>query len=89
MAIQDTKGAAAEEKRYVTLISRVASLVAIAHKPVGYTGPLSRDLLAFTGFSRALTKELRNYLEMVLVNLLMAGDADREDRKDWGALGLK
>ncbi|TGZ78523.1 hypothetical protein EX30DRAFT_134753 [Ascodesmis nigricans] len=77
-----------QERKYVTLISRVASLFNIAHKPVGYTGPLSRELLAFTGFSRTLTKELRNYLEMVVANLLTAGDADRENRKDWGGLGL-
>ncbi len=37
---------------------------------------------------RALTRELRNSAEMTLVNLLMAGDAER-DRNDWQALGLK
>lgn len=79
-----------KENRFITLISRVCSLVPLDHKQVGYEGPLNRSITAFTSFSRALTKELRNYLEMVLVNLLMAGDADRSDHtRDWAVLGLK
>lgn len=73
------------------LISRVCGLVNMDHKAIGYTGPLSRNLLAFNGFSRALTRELRNFIEMTLVNMLMAGDVERDSeyRRDWADLGLK
>lgn len=70
------------------LISRVASLVPIGHKPIGYTGPLSRNLLSFNSFITKLTRTMRNFAEMTLVNLLMNGDAEREDRTDWTELGL-
>lgn len=78
-----------QDKANTTLVSRVCSLVAMDHKQVGYTGPLSRSVLAFHGFGRALTRELRNFAEMTLANMLMAGDIDREGRKDWAELGLK
>jgi len=78
-----------EDKENTMLVSRVCSLVNMDHKYIGYTGPLSRNMLAFNGFSRSLTRELRNFLEMTLVNMLMAGDVDRESRDDWAELGLK
>lgn len=78
-----------EDKANTMLVSRVCGLVNMDHKAIGYTGPLSRNLLAFNGFSRALTRELRNFTEMTLVNMLMAGDVEREGRKDWAELGLK
>jgi hypothetical protein len=71
------------------LVSRVCGLVNMDHKSIGYTGPLSRNLLAFNSFSRALTRELRNFTEMTLVNMLMAGDVEREGRNDWAELGLR
>lgn len=78
-----------EDKANTMLVSRVCSLVNMDHKNIGYTGPLSRNMLAFNGFSRSLTRELRNFVEMTLVNMLMAGDVDRESRDDWAELGLK
>jgi hypothetical protein len=78
-----------EDKVNTMLVSRVCGLVNMDHKPIGYTGPLSRSLLAFNSFSRALTRELRNFVEMTLVNMLMSGDVERENRGDWAELGLK
>ncbi|KAH8144938.1 uncharacterized protein LAJ45_11059 [Morchella importuna] len=77
-----------EDKTHTTLISRVASIVPINHKSIGYTGPLSRNLLGFNSFIRTLTRNLRNMVEMVLVSLLMNGDAER-DRGDLTELGLR
>ena len=80
-----------EDKANTMLISRVCGLVNLDHKKIGYTGPLSRNLLAFNGFSRTLTRELRNFTEMTLVHMLMEGDVDRDSSKrgDWAELGLK
>ncbi|KAI9820999.1 MAG: hypothetical protein M1826_000778 [Phylliscum demangeonii] len=69
------------------LVSHVACLGKLRHKPIGFTGPLSRNLLAFHSFAWAVREGLRDLLEMTLANLLLNGDADR-DRKDWSELGL-
>lgn len=49
---------------------------------------MSRNLLAFNAFTKGMTRALRNIVEMVLVSLLMNGDAERENRTDWADLGL-
>lgn len=77
-----------DDKANNTLISRVCALVNMDHNSVGYTGPLSRSVLAFNGFGRAFTRELRNLTETTLVNMLMGDDAEREGRDDWSDLGL-
>ncbi|KAF3930657.1 hypothetical protein ABW19_dt0206960 [Dactylella cylindrospora] len=77
------------DKKNCSLISRVASLGKLRHKSIGYTGPLSRTLLAFISVVQLLSRNIENLMEMVLASLLMHGDADREDRKDWADLGLQ
>ena len=76
------------DKSNCLLISRVACLGKLRHKPIGFTGPLSRNLLAFHSLISAVRESLRDLTEMTLVNLLMNGDAAR-DRKDWTDLGLE
>ncbi len=76
------------DKRNCLLISRVACLGKLRHKPIGFTGPLSRNLLAFHSFIYAVRESLRDLVEMTLANLLLNGDADR-DRDDWVDLGLE
>ena len=78
-----------EDRRHTLLISRVALLAPIRHKAIGYTGPLSRNLLAFNAFTKAMTRSLRNIVEMVLASLLMNADAEREERTDWADIGLR
>lgn len=77
-----------EDKRNCLLVSRVACLGKLRHKPIGFTGPLSRNLLAFHSFIYVVRQSLRDLVEMVLANLLLNGDADR-DRTDWTDLGLE
>ncbi|KAK6533577.1 hypothetical protein TWF694_002514 [Orbilia ellipsospora] len=76
------------DKRYCSLISRVASLGKLRHNSIGYTGPLSRTLLTYNSIIRLMAKNLENLMQMVLTSLLMNGDADRDDRNDWHTLGL-
>ncbi|KAJ6261863.1 hypothetical protein Dda_2662 [Drechslerella dactyloides] len=75
------------DKRYCSLISRVASLGKLRHNDIGYTGPLSRTLLTFNSMVRAMSKNLENLMQMVLTSLLMNGDADRNGRNDWYDMG--
>jgi len=44
--------------------------------------------LAFNAFTKAMTRSLRNIVEMVLASLLMNADAEREERMDWADIGL-
>lgn len=70
------------------LISRVACIAKLQHKPIGYSGPLSRQLLCYRSLVAEVRSALRNLIEVVLAGLLLSGDAER-DRKDWSELGIK
>ncbi|PGH19435.1 hypothetical protein AJ80_03936 [Polytolypa hystricis UAMH7299] len=76
-----------DEKNFNLLISRVACIGKIRHKPIGYSGPLSRQLLSFRSLVCATRAELRNLTEVILAGLLLSGEADR-DRSDWTELSL-
>jgi len=76
-----------EEKKFNLLVSRVACIGKIRHKSIGYSGPLSRQLLSFRSLICAVRSSLRDLIEVVLASLLLNGEADR-DRNDWTELGL-
>ncbi|KGQ01780.1 hypothetical protein PAAG_11503 [Paracoccidioides lutzii Pb01] len=76
-----------EEKKFNLLVSQVACIGKIRHKSIGYSGPLSRQLLSFRSLICAVRSSLRDLIEVVLASLLLNGDADRE-RTDWTDLGL-
>ncbi|KAL1980154.1 hypothetical protein VTN96DRAFT_4585 [Rasamsonia emersonii] len=67
-----------EEKTYNLLISRVACIGKLRHKNIGYSGPLSRQLLSFRSLVSAVRSTLRDLIEVVLAGLLLSGEADRE-----------
>ncbi|KAG8530353.1 uncharacterized protein KY384_004855 [Bacidia gigantensis] len=64
------------------LVSRVASLGRLRHKPKGYSGPLSRSLLAYHSIVSALQTSLRDLLETATVSTFLEGGFARE-RDDW------
>lgn len=70
------------------LVSRVACIAKLQHKSIGYSGPLSRQLLCYRSLISEVRSTLRNLIEVVLAGLLLSGDAER-DRKDWGELSAK
>jgi hypothetical protein len=76
------------DKTSTLLISRVASLGNLAHKEIGYTGPLSRNYLGHHSMTTAVRASLRDLAEVCLTTLLLNGDADRA-RQDWQELGLE
>lgn len=77
-----------EDKTFNTLVSRVACIAKLQHKPIGYSGPLSRQLLCFRSLISEVRSTLRNLIEVVLATLFLSGDADR-DRKDWTEMSIK
>jgi hypothetical protein len=70
------------------LVSRVACIAKLQHKPIGYSGPLSRQLLCYRSLISEVRTALRNLIEVVLTSLLLSGEVDR-DRNDWVELGIK
>ncbi|CAB4431514.1 unnamed protein product [Rhizophagus irregularis] len=73
-----------EEKKYILLISRTLSLVPAKFKGVSWNGPLSRELLAFNSFVKAMNRSLRNLCEMLTLSMFLNGDCvkDRQDYLD-------
>jgi hypothetical protein len=76
-----------KDKRNSLLIARVACAGKFRHKQIGFSGPLSRDLLGFHSMVSAVRSSLRDLVEVCMTTLLLNGDADRE-RDDWSDLGL-
>jgi hypothetical protein len=70
------------------LVSRVACIAKLQHKSIGYSGPLSRQLLCYRSLVSEVRSALRNLIEVVLTGLLLSGDADRE-RSDWNDLSIR
>lgn len=70
------------------LVSRVACIAKLQHKPIGYSGPLSRQLLCYRSLISEVRSALRSLIEVILAGLLLSGDAER-DRNDWPELGIK
>ena len=77
-----------EEKSFNLLVARVACFGKLRHKPIGYSGPLSHQLLSYHSLIYALRSTLRNLIEVVLAGLLLNGEVDR-DRDDWSGLSLR
>ncbi|KAI4192530.1 MAG: hypothetical protein LQ346_004272, partial [Caloplaca aetnensis] len=75
------------DKRNCMLISRVACLGSVVHQPVGYSGPLSRHLLAYHAIIAAVQTALRDLVEMSVVTMFLEGYVDR-DRDDWMEIAL-
>jgi hypothetical protein len=77
-----------EDKSNNLLVSRVACFGKLRHKPIGYSGPLSRQLLSFRSLVYIVRCTLRDLIEVVLAGLLLSGEADR-DRSDWTDLSSR
>lgn len=77
-----------EDKTFNMLVSRVACVGKLQHKSIGYSGPLSRQLLCYRSLISEVRSALRNLVEVVLTGMLLGGDADR-DRNDWNEMAIK
>ncbi|KAL8655164.1 MAG: hypothetical protein Q9226_003157 [Calogaya cf. arnoldii] len=75
------------DKRNCMLVSRVACLGRLIHQPRGYSGPLSRHILAYHSMVSAIQASMRDMLEICLVTMFLEGGANR-DRGDWMDMAL-
>lgn len=75
------------DKRNAMLVSRVACLGKIRHSAKGYSGPLSRHMLAYHSIVSSVHASLRDLLEMIVAAMFLEGLVDR-DREDWADISL-
>lgn len=71
-----------EVQAHVLLLSRVATFISLNHKPSGFAGPLSHNILAFQSIVWKEIFSYRGLIESNLISLLANGDADRLAVKD-------
>ncbi|KAG9301630.1 hypothetical protein G9A89_016700 [Geosiphon pyriformis] len=67
-----------EEKKHILLISRTLSLLSAKYKGIPWVAPLSRELLVFNSFIKALNRSLRNLCEMLTLSTFLNGDCWKE-----------
>ena len=65
------------DRRNCLLVSRLACTGKMLHPTIGYTGPLSRHLLAYHAIVAEVRSSLRDLLEMTLAVLFLEADAER------------
>ncbi|KAJ5893497.1 hypothetical protein N7495_005188 [Penicillium taxi] len=76
------------DKAFNNLVSRVACIGKLRHKNLGYSGPLSRQLLNYRSLISEVRTALRSLIEVVLTSLMLCNDVER-DREDWSELAVK
>lgn len=65
------------------LISRAASLLKLRHQANGYTGPLSKNLLAFRSLVSEVRSAERDLIEAILASLFLYAQAKRDRNDGW------
>lgn len=59
------------------LISRVAGLGILHHKPIGFTGPLSQHLLGYNSVIEVIRQTLRDLIEVASTHMFLTGSCNR------------
>lgn len=77
-----------DDKACCILIGRAACLLKLRHKNIGYTGPLSKNLLSFYSLVKAIRETDRDLLEAVTASMFLNGQANRS-RKDFDDLARR
>ncbi|KAE9968528.1 hypothetical protein EG328_007520 [Venturia inaequalis] len=76
-----------KDKRCTLLISRIANFGRFDHQAIGYTGPLSRNMLAYNSLVTAVRTGLRDMSEACVTAMLLDGQVSRKSC-DLTELGL-
>lgn len=78
-----------EDKENCILIARTASLLKLRHENIGYTGPLSKNLLAYNSIVKAVRETDRDLTEAVVTSMFLDDQATRKKEHDFGELGRR
>jgi hypothetical protein len=60
------------------LVSRIAGLLTLQHKPIGFTGPLSQHLLGYNSVINVVRQTLRDMVEVSSTHMLLDDCCDRQ-----------
>ncbi|KAL2025036.1 hypothetical protein VTK56DRAFT_38 [Thermocarpiscus australiensis] len=72
-----------EDQSSLLLISRCATLLKLRHEANGYTGPLSKNLLAFRSLVSEVRSADRDLVEAILASMFMYAQAKRKRDDSW------
>ncbi|KAK2767003.1 hypothetical protein FQN54_006320 [Arachnomyces sp. PD_36] len=84
-----------KDQTFNLMVSRVACIGKLRHKDIGYSGPLSRQLLSYRSLISVVRSTLRELMEVILVGMFLGGEAARgmpmpagehKDRNDYHML---
>jgi hypothetical protein len=75
----------ADDQSYCLLIARCACLIKLRHEQMGYTGPLSKNLLAWHSIVSAVREAGRDLVEAITASMFMNAQADRRKARDFGS----
>lgn len=67
----------AKDQQSNMLISRVAGLGTLRHRPIGFTGPLSQHLLGYNSVINIVRQTLRDLVEVAATHMFLTGCCDR------------
>ncbi|OBT59111.1 hypothetical protein VE04_01007 [Pseudogymnoascus sp. 24MN13] len=76
-----------EQNKLCLLIARCACLLKLRHKEIGFTGPLSKNLLAHHSIITAVRECDRDLIEAVAASMFISSHAERKNRTDWEKIG--
>lgn len=68
----------AKDQHANMLISRVAGLGTLQHKPIGFTGPLSQHLLGYGSIVNLVRQTLRDLIEATCTHMFLTGCCERK-----------
>lgn len=72
-----------DDQASLLLISRCATLLKLRHESNGYTGPLSKNLLAFRSLVSEVRSADRDLIEAILASMFMYAQAKRHRDDSW------
>ena len=72
-----TNDVPAQDQHANMLISRVAGLSTLQHKPIGFTGPLSQHLLGYGSVVNTVRQALRDLVEATCTQMFLTGCCER------------
>ena len=72
-----------EDQDNLLLISRCATLLKLRHQATGYTGPLSKNMLAFRSLVSEVRSADRDLIEAILASMFLHAQSDRKRDDSW------
>lgn len=76
------------DKESCILIGRTSCLLKLRHYAIGYTGPLSKNLLSFHSIIKSVREADRDLLEAITASMFLGGQVSR-NRNDFGEIGRR